>query len=138
MFLLDTNVLSELRKGERCEPAVRAWARARPTSTLYVSVVSLMELEFGVLLMRRRDTVQGDRLLNWYEQEVLPAFERRTLVVDLAVTRRAATLHAPNRMPDLDALIAATALVHAMTLVTRNVRDFERTEVPLLNPWDPR
>ena len=88
-------------------------------------------------MLRRRDPTQGDRLLVWYEQAVLPAFEHRTLQVDLAVARRAATLHSPDRRPDLDAWIAATALVHAMTIATRNVRDFESTGAKLVNPWEP-
>ena len=135
MFLLDTHVVSELRRADRADANVRAWAGAQPPAWLYVSAISLLELEQGALRICRRDPTQGERLLAWYEGQVLPAFEGRTLAVDRAVARRAAPLHVPDPLPDMDALIAATALVHGMTLVTRNVRDFERTGVHLLNPW---
>ncbi len=137
MYLLDTNVVSEMRRGPRADANVSAWFRAHPAHELHVSAIALMELELGVLLMRRRDGRQGDRLLAWYEGQVLPAFDGRTLSVDTMVARRAATLHTPDRMLDMDALIAASALVHGMVLITRNVRDFERTGGRFLDPWKP-
>ena len=137
MFLLDTNVVSELRKAPsgRADAGVVAWARAVPASGLFVSAITLLELELGVLQVERRDAAQGAVLRTWLEQQVLPAFEGRILAVDTAIARRCARLHVPDRQSERDALIAATALVHAMTVVTRNLADFERAGVSLLNPW---
>ncbi len=137
MFVLDTNVVSELRKAGvgKADPGVTAWAASVPTSSLFVSVITLLELEHGVLLMERRDAAQGAVLRAWMQAHVLPAFEGRVLPVDTAVALRTARLHVPNPRSDRDALIAATALVHRMTVVTRNVSDFAATPVELLNPW---
>lgn len=135
MFLLDTNVVSELRKARKADPRVAAWARGVPATALYLSVISTLELEIGVLLAERRDPAQGKVLRSWLEQRVFPAFEDRILPVDLAIVRRCAPLHVPNRHSDRDALIAATALVHGMTLVTRNVADFTGIGLQLMNPW---
>jgi toxin FitB len=138
MFLLDTNVVSELRKAAAglADERVVAWARGVPTAGLFLSAISLMELETGVLLVERRDAAQGAVLRRWLETQVLPAFADRVLPVDATVARRCAALHVPDRCAERDALIAATALVHRMTVVTRNVADFERTGVQLLNPWE--
>ena len=135
MFLLDTNVVSELRR-PRAEPRVVAWAEAQPADTQFLSVVSALELELGVLVMERRDPAQGARLRAWLEGRVLPAFVGRVLAVDLAVARRCAALHVPDPRPERDALIAATALVHGFTVVTRNVADFQPTGAVVLNPWE--
>ncbi len=138
MFLLDTNVVSELRKagGEKADPNVIAWLSARDAATCYVSAVTLMELDLGVLLMERRDPAQGARLRVWLEETVLPEFSERTLPVDRAVALACARLHVPDPRPERDAFIAATALVHGMTLVTRNLADFAPMGVPLVNPWE--
>lgn len=140
MFLLDTNVVSELRKAGdgKADAAVIAWLSGVDAATLYLSAISLMELELGVLRIERRDTAQGARLRTWVDRYVLPEFLDRTLPVDAAVALRCAALHVPDPRPERDALIAATALVHGMTVVTRNVADFEATGVPLLNPWEAR
>jgi toxin FitB len=136
-YLLDTNMVSELRRGKtrRVNRNVYQWAQSIPAAAMYLSVISVLELEHGVLLVERRDREQGDVLRAWLEKQVLAAFEGRVLPVDTDVARRAARLHVPDPCSDRDALIAATALVHGMTVVTRNVADFERTGVPLMNPW---
>ena len=139
MYLLDTDVVSELRKARagRADPNVAAWSATAPVGALYLSVVTILEIETGVIRIERRDAAQGRALRAWLEDHVLPAFEGRVLSIDTAVARRCALLHVPNRLADLDALIAATALVHAMTVVTRNVADFAAAGVALLNPWQP-
>ena len=136
MFLLDTNVVSELRKAGKADTHVRRWAARISPTALYVSAISVLELEIGVLRIERRDPSQGAILRAWLEDRVLPAFEERILPIDTAVARRCARLHIPDPRSDHDALIAATALVHGMTVVTRDTRDFEKTGVPLLNPWE--
>lgn len=138
MFLLDTNVVSELRKarGGRADANVVAWTATTPTLDTFVSAVTILELEMGVLIVGRRDPQQGRVLRRWMEDQVVAVFEERILVVDEAVARRAAALHVPDPRPDRDALIAATAMVHGMTVVTRNTADFAPTGVALLNPWN--
>jgi predicted nucleic acid-binding protein len=135
MFLVDTNVVSALRRADRADPRLLAWARATPVSAIYLSAISLLEIETGVLLAERRDASQGRVLRAWLEGQVLAQFDGRVLAVDAAVARRCARLHVPDRRSERDALIAATALTHGMTMVTRNTADFEPTGVALLNPW---
>ena len=135
MFLLDTNVVSELRRPERADGNVRAWASNTPVELYAISVVTVLELERGTLLMERRDAVQGAILRRWLQQEVLTTLATRILPIDVAIARRCAILHAPDPRPERDALIAATALAHGLTVVTRNIGDFERMGVALLNPW---
>ncbi|MDC9606630.1 type II toxin-antitoxin system VapC family toxin [Xenorhabdus griffiniae] len=137
MYVLDTNVVSELRKirAGKADPNVAAWAESVDASDLYVSAITIMELELGVLLIERKDTTQGAMLRAWLEQHVLPEFSGRTLPIDTAVAQRCARLHVPDKCSERDALIAATALVHGMTVVTRNVADFQSTGVTILNPW---
>ena len=138
MFVLDTNVVSELRKVKagKADRNVAMWASRVPAETLYVSVITILELETGVRLVQRRDPAQGALLRAWLDRHVLPAFADRVLPVDTAVAQRCAALHVPDPRSDRDALIAATAMVHSMTVVTRNVADFAATGVALLNPWD--
>lgn len=138
MYLLDTNVVSELRKAaaRKADPKVLAWANGVSTALLFLSAVTVLELEIGVLLVERRDPSQGSALRSWLDTRVLPAFTDRILPVDTAVARRCARLHVPQRRSDRDALIAATALVHQLTIVTRNVEDLAPTGAKLLNPWD--
>jgi len=140
MFVLDTNVISELRKARvgRADANVVAWAAGVSPDTMFVSAITVYELELGVLQHERRDSAQGAALRAWLDRQVLPAFDGRILAVDAAVARRSARLHVPDPCSDRDALIAATALVHGMTVVTRNVGDFGRTGVEALNPWVPR
>ena len=135
MFLLDTNVVSELRRRERADPKVAAWADAVHPTELFLSAITILELETGVLLLARRDAAAGLVLRGWLDRKVLPAFEGRILAVDTAIAQRCAKLHVPNPRAERDALIAATALVHRLTLVTRNVVDFEPMAVETLNPW---
>ncbi|MCV5243526.1 type II toxin-antitoxin system VapC family toxin [Escherichia coli] len=139
MFVLDTNVVSELRKARtgKIDPNVAAWAESMDAADLFVSSITIMELELGILSVERRDAVQGSVLRSWLEQHVLPEFSGRTLPVDTAVALRCARLHVPDKRGERDALIAATALVHGMTVVTRNVADFEPTGVQIINPWSP-
>ena len=137
MYLLDTNVVSELRKAKsgKADAGVIAWAAGLSASELFLSAISVLELEMGVLLVERRDAAQGAVLRSWLDKHVLPAFAERILPVDTAVARRCARLHVPDPRAERDALIAATALVHDLTVVTRNVGNFEATGVRLLNPW---
>jgi predicted nucleic acid-binding protein len=102
---------------------------------MFLSAICILEIETGTLLMERRDKAQGATLRAWMENHVLPAFAGRILPVDTPVAMRCATLQVPNPRSYRDALIAATALVHGMTVVTRNVSDFEPTGVAILNPW---
>lgn len=137
MFLLDTNVVSELRRAGsgRADPGVVAWAEQVDPAALFLSVLSLQELELGVRLKQLHDPRQGQRLRQWLDQQVLPAFAGRILPVDGAVARCSAALHLPDSRPLRDALMAATALVHAMVVVTRNGGDFLPMGVEVLNPW---
>ncbi len=135
MYLLDTNVVSELRRADRADPRVRAWADTAPVGAAFLSTISILEIELGVLLSERKDPAQGRILRHWLEDQVLSQFDGRILPVDLDVARQCARLHVPDPRSSRDAMIAATALVHAMTVVTRNVADFAPTGVPVLNPW---
>jgi hypothetical protein len=138
MFVLDTNVVSELRKARhgKADANVEAWSQSVDAAELFVSAITIMELELGVLAIERKDAAQGAVLRAWLEQHVLPEFADRTLAVDTAVAQRCARLHVPDKRGERDALIVATALVHGMTLVTRNIADFQPTGVKLLNPWE--
>ena len=138
MFLLDTNVVSEARKiGQgRADANVARWVDAQALEDLYLSVISIHEIEVGTLRMERRDATQGAMLRVWLRNQLLPAFVGRILPVDTAIALRAAQLQVPNPHPVQDGLIAATALVHGMTVVTRNVGDFVGTGAAVLNPWE--
>ena len=138
MYVLDTNVVSELRKirAGKADPNVAAWTEKIDATNLFVSAITIMELELGILSSERKDTTQGKVLRAWLEHRVLPEFDGRILPVDTAVAQRCARLHVPDKRGERDALIAATALVHGMTVVTRNVADFQMTLVPILNPWE--
>jgi len=138
MFLLDTNVISELRKARaaKADPNVTAWARTVSPASLFLSVIVIQELEIGTLLAERRDPSNGAILRAWLNDHVLPSFAERILPIDTAVARRSADVHIPYPRPIRDALIAATALTHGMTVVTRYVADFESISVQILNPWD--
>ena len=138
MFVLDTNVISELRKvGDgKADVRVAAWVSDRDAASLYISALTLMELEIGILRIERRDPEQGERLRTWMDRHVLPEFLERTLPVDSAVALKCARLHVPDPRAERDALIAATAIVHGMTVVTGSLADFEATGVALVNPWN--
>ena len=138
MYLLDTNVVSELRKAKsgKIDPTVLTWANQVSAASLFLSVITILELETGVLLVERRDPKQGMVLRSWLDHHVLPTFSERVLSVDTAITQCCAGLHVPDPRSDRDALVAATALVHGMTVVTRNTGDFSSAGVEILNPWD--
>ncbi|KAA0911903.1 type II toxin-antitoxin system VapC family toxin [Pusillimonas sp. ANT_WB101] len=138
MYVLDTNVVSELRKVRHgnANKNVIAWAESVDAAELFVSAITIMELELGVLAIEQKDAKQGAVLRSWLEQHVLPEFAGRTLPIDTAVAQRCARLHVPDKRGERDALIAATALVHGMAVVTRNVADFKPTGVTIINPWD--
>lgn len=137
MYLLDTNVISELRKARsgKADFNVIKWANTIPPEMLYLSVITVMELETGVLSMERRDHHQGVVLRRWLESQVLPVFDGRILNVDPAVARKCAELHVTDKRAERDAMIAATALIHRMKVVTRNTADFDQSAIELVNPW---
>jgi predicted nucleic acid-binding protein len=135
MYLLDTNVLSELRRPDRADANVRSWASAHPAALFYISAVTVLEIELGVLSMERRDARQGAVLRAWFEQSVMAPFADRVMAIDAAVARRCASLQVPDPRPERDALLAATALTHGMTVVTRDASDFEALGAAVLNPW---
>ena len=136
MYLLDTNVVSELRKAKsgKIAPTVLTWVNRVPAASLFLSVIAILELETGVLLVERRDPKQGLVLRSWLDDHVLPAFSERILSV--AVAQCCARLHVPDPRSDRDVLLAATALVHGMTVVTRNADDFSSSGVEILNPGE--
>lgn len=136
MYLLDTNVISEMRKADQADPQVQRWSRSSSADQEFISIVTLYELEIGVLRMERRDPLQGARLRQWLKLQILPTFNDRMLLFDRQVAVMAATLQVPNPRCERDCYIAATALVHNMAVVTRNVRDFEGMGVRIVNPWE--
>jgi hypothetical protein len=138
MYVLDTNTVSEIRKIKtgKADPSVAAWARRVATGLTYISVITIQELEHGVLLVERRDPAAGSTLRNWLDNDVYAAFDQRILPIDTTVARLAAALHVPDPAPVNDALIAATAMARGMAVVTRNSGDFERFDsLQILNPW---
>lgn len=136
MFLLDTNVISELRQGKPSpSPQLRAWAASQPSSHLYLSAIGLLELELGVQALERRIPPQGSALRAWLNG-VSAAFSGRILPFTHRTAPVCAALHIPIPRAERDAMIAATALEHRFTVVTRNVVDFQHTGVSLLNPWN--
>lgn len=138
MFILDTNVVSELRKAAagRANNGVTDWANSVPATLMFMSVITLHELEHGVLLAERSDPTKGAILRTWLDNSVNPAFADRLLPVNAEIARQSAALHVPNPAPFRDALIAATALHHNMTVITRNTSDFNRfTNLTVTNPW---
>ena len=138
MYLLDTNVVSELRKAgtTHAHDGVIRWASGLDTQSLYLSVITTMELEIGVLRIARRDAAQGEALRSWFDDQVLRAFADRVLPIDQAVVSRCASMHVPDPKSDRDAFIGATALEHGLTVATRNVKDFAGLGVDLLDPWN--
>jgi len=138
MYIVDTNVVSELRKirSGKADRNVARWAESIDATDLYLSAITIQELEIGVLLAERRDAVQGAMLRTWLNSHVMPAFSGRILSIDTLVAQCSARLHVPDPRPVRNGLIAATALVHGMTIVTRNVADFAVTGAQILNPWE--
>ena len=138
MFLLDTNVISELRRPDRANRNVAAWAASIPVASFFLSVISILEIEIGALRLERRDPAQGAVLRAWLDGQVISRFEGRILPVDIRVAQTCARLHVPDQRSERDALIAATALAHGLTMVTRNTADFTSAGAALLNPWEQR
>lgn len=126
MYLLDTNVISELRKvgDSKGDATVAAWIRSVNAGEMFISALTLMELEIGILRVERRDADKAERLRDWFETHVCPEFENRTRSIDAAVARHCARLHVPDPKSERDALIAATALEHGLTVISRNLPDF--------------
>ncbi|HEY1746614.1 MAG TPA: type II toxin-antitoxin system VapC family toxin [Xanthobacteraceae bacterium] len=136
MFLLDTNVISELRRPDCANPNVVKWADGIAAVQFFFSAISILEIERGALQIARKDEAQGKILRRWIDDNILARFESRILAVDSTIALRCARLHVPDPRSERDALIAATALVHGMTVVTRNVSDFAAMGANLLNSWD--
>ena len=136
-YLLDTNVVSELRKvGDgKADANVTKWVGAQESDDLFISAITILEIERGILTIQRRDAAQGSRLRGWMDSRVRPEFAERVLPIDDAIATRCAHLHIPDRRNEADALIAATALVHGLTVVTRNVQEFDHTGVIVIDPW---
>jgi toxin FitB len=136
MYVLDTDVVSHLRRPDKAHPNVIAWASSTPVTLHFISCITLHELERGILSVERKDAAKGAVLRTWMDRQIMVRFSGRVLPVDIAVALRCARLHVPDPKPERDAFIAATALVHGMTVVTRNVDDFKLTSVEVLNPWE--
>ncbi len=135
MYLLDTNVISAFRRPERLPKKVQAWADSVESGDFFLSAITVLEIEQGILARNRSDTAQGSILRDWFDNDVLPAFEDRILSFDAEIARRCAALHVPDPRPERDAMIAATAIIHGLTVITRNVADFEKLQVALIDPW---
>lgn len=136
-YLLDTNVVSELRKvGDgKADANVTKWVGAQNSDDLFISAITILEIERGILGIQRRDASRGSRLRTWMDSRLRPAFADRVLPIDDTIATRCAHLHIPDRRNEADALIAATALVHGLTVVTRNIQDFDDTGVIVIDPW---
>jgi len=136
MFLLDTNVVSELRRRDKADMRVLRWAAQQSVSAQYLSAITVFEIQLGILQKERRDPHQGALLRSWFRNKILENFARRILPFDAVVAQRCAELHIPNPQAERDAIIAATALEHGMTIVTRNVDDFRFDDLRVFNPWE--
>jgi len=138
IYLLDTNVVSELRKAKtsKANKNVMRWVASVPSNRLFISVITVLELEMGILSLERKDEKQGKVLRQWFSNHVLPTFQDRILEINTPIALRCAKLHVPDPKSERDAMIAATALNHGMTIATRNTQDFKNSGVHLLNPWD--
>lgn len=138
IYLLDTNVLSELRRADRGDARVRAWSQSLQLQNLFLSAITILEIEQGILRLNRRDAKTAELFRDWLTNYVLKQFDGRILAFDWSAAIRCAAMHVPDPQPDRDSIIAATAAVHGLTVATRNVADFEACGVPVFNPWlDP-
>lgn len=137
MYLFDTTVVSQLRKlpSGSCDESVYRWAVTIDLAVCYISAITILEIELGILQIERRDAQQGRMLRQWFDG-LQHIYEGRVVPVDAAIAIRTAGLHIPDPKPERDAIIAASALVHGWTVVTRNIADFEHTGVLILNPWE--
>lgn len=138
MYLIDTNVLSELRKAKsgKADPNVINWANSVEVGKLFLSSVTVFEIEMGILRLERKDPSQGSVLRNWFESQVIPAFSECIIAFDTKIALCCARLHVPEPKSERDSMIAATALVNNFSVVTRNTKDFIHTGVQLINPWE--
>lgn len=137
MYLLDTVMVSAMRRPERNPVLVDRWVAMTPLVSCCVSVMTLVEIEYGILRLARRDVRQAEGLRRWFEQTMRPSFAGRILPIDEPVAIACAALHLPDPRPERDVLIGATAIVHDLTMVTRNTRDFASFPLRLVNPWQP-
>jgi predicted nucleic acid-binding protein len=137
MIILDTNVVSELRKVAlgKANVNVQRWASQKDVDTMYLSAITIHELEVGICRLQRRRDFSSEALRRWLDSYVLKTFSGRILPIDTTVAQRSAALHFPQTRPWADALIAATALVHGMVVITRNTRDFHPMGVTVINPF---
>lgn len=135
MYLLDTNIVSALRLPHKQPPELRAWAASIPFEQCFISVITMLEIEIGILRLERREPASAKLLRQWVEGEVKPTFGDHVLPVDTAVAMACAPFHVPNPSSERDALIAATAIVHGLQVVTRNVRHFQHLPVRVIDPW---
>jgi predicted nucleic acid-binding protein len=133
-YLVDTNVISELRKGKRADPAVRAWFAAVEDEAIFLSVLTIGEMRQGVERIRRRDQLAAVRLDSWLAQ-VVETHRDRLVSIDRLIAEEWGRMNVPDPVPVVDGLLAATAMATGMTLVTRNVADVERTGVDYLDPF---
>lgn len=133
-YLVDTNVISELRKGQRCDPGVASWFAEVSSSEIYLSVLTVGEIRKGIENIRRRDPRTAEILEAWL-RELVASHSERILPIDEVITEQWGRFNVPDPLSVLDSLLAATASVHGLTLVTRNVKDVERTGVACLNPF---
>jgi toxin FitB len=138
MFLVDTNLISEIRRRATADKEVLGWFAAQRKNTLFLSVVSIQELYYGALLKQRKDQSVGQQLLRWIDDFVIAGFQGRIFPIEIRIARRTAELNVPVTRPYRDALIAATALEHDMIVATRNVKDFQPMGVRTFNPWEFR
>lgn len=138
MYLLDTNVISEIRrlKQGKCHPNVANWVNCTSSELMYTNTIVLMELERGVLAIERKDKIQGQNLRNWMDNQVKPSFAGKILTIGEKTAEICAKLHIPDHAPENDAWIASSAIEHRLILVTRNVIDFKKTGVQLFNPFE--
>jgi predicted nucleic acid-binding protein len=134
-FLVDTNVISELRKGSRCDPKVSTWFASVPAEGLYLSVLVVGEIRRGIKNIRRRDPKSARRLESWLKS-LVSAHEDRILPVDRRVAEEWGRMNVPDPIPVLDGLMAATAKVNGLVLATRNVKDVARTRARTVNPFE--
>ncbi|HSO00678.1 MAG TPA: type II toxin-antitoxin system VapC family toxin [Candidatus Nanopelagicales bacterium] len=133
-FLIDTNVISELRKSARCDPQVSTWFQSVVEDDIFLSVLVIGEVRRGIEKARPRDPLKAAALENWLK-ELVTSYRRRILPISTEIAERWGRLSVPDPLPVVDGLLAATALVHRLTLVTRNTDDVKRTGVVLLNPF---
>ena len=138
MYLLDTNIVSELRKLEtgKIHPQVYRWIKSNGFTHTYISAITLAEIQTGILSLARKDKAQAASLDNWFTNRLLPAYRTKTLPVDTKVALIYAQLNVPNKRPINDAYIAATAIAHKLKLVTRNIQDFQGMPITLENPFE--